>query len=116
MSKKIFVIYPEETREKTQEMIFARTQLVRAEIDLAQTEKDLKNLIAMFENIEGPDSKYKIDEAKLTVGLTKDEEGKLQASVAAGFFSFVKGLVGGEVGERISENKLFEITIKRKAD
>jgi len=116
MSKKIFVIYPEEVKEKPQEMMFARTELVRTEIDLTQTENDLKNLIAMFEGLEGNDTKYRVDEAKLTVGLIKGEDGKLQASVAAGFFSFIRGSIGGEVAEKISENKLFEITIKRRTD
>lgn len=116
MSKKIFVIYPEEVEEKPEEMLFARRKLARTEIDLTQTENDLKNLIAMFQNLEEADSKYRVDEAKLTVGIIKDEEGKLHASVAAGFLSFFKGMIGGEAAEKISENKLFEITIKRRTD
>jgi len=116
VSKKIFVIYPEEMKEKPEEMMFARRQLARTEIDLSQIENDLKNVIAMFENVEGTDSKYRVDEAKLTVGLIKDKEGKLQASIAAGFLSLFKGVIGGEVAEKTSENRLFEITIKRKHD
>ena len=114
MSKKIYVIYPEEVKEKPEEMMFARRQLLRTEIDLTQIENDLKNVIAMFENLEGTDSKYMVDEAKLTVGLIKDEEGKLQASIAAGFLGLIKGVIGGEVAEKTSENRLFEITIKRR--
>jgi hypothetical protein len=116
MSKKIFVIYPEEIEEKPQEMMFARTKFVRTEIDLTQTENDLKNLIAMFENLEETDSKYRVDEAKLTVGLIKGEEGKLHASIAASLFSFMKGMIGGEVAKKVGENKLFEVTIKRRTD
>lgn len=116
MSKEIFVIYPEEVMEKPREMIFARRKLVRTAIDLTQTEKDLKNLITMFESLEEADSKYRVDEAKLTVGLIKDEEGKLHASIAAGFLSFIKGMIGGEIAEKVSENRLFEITIKRRTD
>jgi seryl-tRNA synthetase len=114
VSRKIFVIYPEEIKEKPEEMMFARKQLGRTEIDLSQIENDLKNVIAMFENLEGTDSKYGVDEAKLTVGLIKDEEGKLQASIAGGFLSLFKGAIGGEAAEKTSENRLFEIVIKRK--
>lgn len=113
MSRKIFVIYPEEEEEKPQEMIFARKKMVRGEINLAQTENDLKSLIAMFEDLEKKDSKYRVDEAKMTVGLIKDEEGGLHASIAASFFSLIKGKISGEISEKVSENKLFEITIKR---
>jgi len=95
--------------------MFAR-KWVRSEIDLTQTENDLKGLINMFERLEKAGSKYKVDEAKLTVGLVKDEQGKLQASIAASFFSLIKGAVGGEIAEKVSENKLFEITIKRITD
>ena len=115
VSNKIFVIYPEEKKEEPQEMMFAR-KWTRSEIDLTQTEKDLKGLISMFENLEKTGSKYKVDEAKLTVGLVKDEEGKLHASIAAGFLSFLKGKVGGELAESVSEKRLFEVTIKRSTD
>ena len=115
MGRKIFVIYPEyEKEEKPEEMLFARKKWIRSEIDLTQTENDLKSLIAMFENLEETGSKYKVDEAKLTVGLIKDEKGSLHASIAASFFSLIKGKISGEISEKVSENKLFEITIKRE--
>jgi len=115
MSEKIFVIYPEDKEEKEpQKMMFARKKWVRSEIDLGQTEKDLKSLITMFENLEKTDSKYNVDEAKLTVGLIKDEKGLLHASVAASVLSLIKAGISGEISEKVSENRLFEITIKRR--
>jgi hypothetical protein len=114
MSKKIFVTYPQE-EEKPKEMMFAR-KWGRDEIDLTQVESDLKSLIVIFDNLEAANSKYKVDEAKLTVGLNKDDEGKLHATIAASFFNLIKGAIGGEIAERVSENRLFEITIKRCKD
>lgn len=115
VNRKIFVIYPEEEEKKPVEMMFAR-KWSRAEVDLTQAENDLKNLIGIFENLEEAGPKYKVDEAKMTVGVIKGADGKLHASIAASFFSLIKGAVGGEISEKISENKLFEITIKRSSD
>lgn len=114
MSKKIYVIYPEQEEKKPKEMMFAR-KWSRTEIDLSQIENDLKNLIGIFENLEKAGSKYKVDEAKMTVGVIKSEDGKLHASVAASFFNLIKGAVGGEFSEKLSENRLFEVTIKRSS-
>lgn len=114
MSKKIFVAYPEE-EEKPKEMMLAK-RWNRNEIDLAQVENDLKNLIAIFDHLETDNSKYRVDEAKLTVGVTKDEEGKLHATIAASLLNLIKGTMGGELTQGISENRLFEITIKRSKD
>lgn len=115
MKNKIFVIYPEdEEEEKPQKMLYAKKKWVKGEIDLTQTEKDLKSLITMFENLEKTGSKYNVEEAKLTVGLIKDEKGNLHASIGANVLSLVKGKISGEMSEKVSENKLFEIKIKRK--
>jgi len=114
MSKKIFVAYPEE-EEKPKEMMLAK-KWARNEIDLEQVENDLKNLIAIFDHLETNNSKYRVDEAKLTVGVTKDEEGKLHATIAASLLNLIKGTMGGELTQGVSENRLFEITIKRSKD
>jgi hypothetical protein len=113
MGGKIFVAYPEE-EEKPKEMLLAR-KWSRTELDLTQIETDIKQIIAMLDNISATDSKYKIDEAKLTVGLTKDENGKINATIAASLLNLIKGSVGGELSQEISENKLFEIVIKRSS-
>jgi hypothetical protein len=111
MGGKIFVAYPEE-EEKPKEMMLAK-KWSRAELDLTQIETDIKQLITMLDNISATGSKYEVDEAKLTVGLTKDENGKVNATIAASFLNLLKGSAGGELSEGISENKLFEIVIKR---
>lgn len=113
--KKITVIYPEEREEKPREMMFAK-KWSQGEIDLSQIEADLKNIIGVFDSLQKGGSKYEVNEAKLTVGLMKGEDDKLHASVAANLLSLIKGSVGGEISETINENKLFEITIKRRVE
>lgn len=112
MSKKIFVAYPKE-EEKPKEVLLARKEWTREEIDLAGIEAGLKGLIAVFDSLESASSKYRIDEAKLTIGLTKDEDGKLHATITASILNLLKGSVGAEFAQGISENRLVEVTIKR---
>jgi hypothetical protein len=116
MSRKIFVVYPEqgeEEEEKGKTKLFAKIKWSRTELDLTQVEADLENLILMFESLGKKSAKYSVDEAKLTVGFVKAEKGKLQATISASLINLVKGSVGGEISQDIKENRLFEIKIKR---
>lgn len=115
MGRKIFVTYPEEIKEEEKEetKLFAKRVWLRSPLDLTQIEIDLKNLISMFESLEKSSTNYKIDEAKLTVGWTKDEKGQLHATVSASLINLIKGSIGREISEGISENRLFEVRIKR---
>jgi hypothetical protein len=121
MPRIISISYPEEATEKDEvgeakTKLFAAKQWVKGDIDLSPVESDIKNLIAMFEAIEEKSKKYSIDEAKLTVGYVKDQEGKLHASISASILNFFKGSAESEVGSSLSENKLFEIIIKRNEE
>ncbi len=64
-------------------------------------------------SFEKKDKNYCVDEAKLTVGVIKDESGKLKAGIAAKFF-FFSGEAGGEKTQRLISRQLIEVTIKRK--
>ncbi|MGD0029477.1 MAG: hypothetical protein ABSC91_11120 [Candidatus Bathyarchaeia archaeon] len=114
MSKKVFVIYPK-IKEKQAEMMFAQTSMEGKELDFAQVQKDLKQIISMFGELEKTTSKYYVDEAKLTIGVITGESGSVRAGISTNFLSIFKGQINADVAEKFSGNNLIEITIKRKA-
>jgi len=75
--------------------------------------QDLSQLISIFEELEKNNENYCVDEAKLTVGVIKDEGGKLKAGIAARLL-FLSGEAGGEQTQRLISRQLIEVTIRRK--
>ena len=113
MSYEINVLYPK-PKEKPPRVMAALSELKPGKIDLKSLKTDLRRLIKMLEKLESEETKYGVDEVKLTVGITEDAEGKIHIGFAASLFSLFRGEAGAESGERISQNQLFEIRIRKK--
>lgn len=87
---------------------------VLEELPLDETKRVLKQLLSIFESLETVSESYCVDEAKTTVGIMRDEYGKLRAGLSAKILDLIGIEVGGKKGRRRTVNELLEITIKRK--
>lgn len=113
MSYEINVLYPKQ-KAGTPVAMFAQTEMVPSKIELKTLEEDLTNLVKMLDSLEEKGSRYSIDEVKLGVGITEDSEGKIRVGFAASILSLFKVESSGETGEKLSQNQLLEITIRKK--
>ena len=114
MTNEIVVIYPD-TAKSEPRILAAKREWVPGKVDLTPLEADLKNLIALFEKLETTGSRYEVGEAKVTVGMAKDSEGKIHLGISAKVLHLLTGEVSTEFGQAKSENQLLEITIRRKS-
>lgn len=113
MSYEINVLYPKR-REKAVIPLAAQSELIPAKIDLKSLETDLLSLIKMLNKLESEETKYSVDEVKLGVGMVEDSEGKIRIGFAASILTFFRGEASSESGQRISQNQLFEVRIRKK--
>ena len=89
-------------------------QLPREDLDLSSVETDLKDLLSVLENATEESKSYSIDEVKLTIGVSKDKEGKLKAGLWAQMATVFKVGAEVELANASNTNRLIELTIKRK--
>jgi hypothetical protein len=113
MSYEINVLYPR-PRERVPIPMAAQSELTPAKIDLKSLETDLLGLIKMLDKLESEETNYSVDEVKLGVGISEDSEGKIRIGFAASILTFFRGEASGELGQRMSQNQLFEIRIHKK--
>ena len=111
MSYEITVLYPK-SKEKPPRVLAAQSEITPGKIDLKSLETDLASLIKTLENL--PETKYGVDEVKVVVGIAEDSEGKIHIGFLASLLSLFKGEITSEIGEKINQNQLFEITIRKK--
>ena len=112
--------------ERTIGIIFTETPKYRAgvarappkqvlkTVSVGELEDDLKQLIGIFENLESVSKKYVVDEAKTTIGVAMDKQGKVHLGFSAKILALIGIEAGTEKGTKHSSNELIEITIKRK--
>ena len=106
-------MYPKRT-EKVPQVLAAKSELIAGRIDLKSLETDLQSLMKTLENLEAEETKYVVGEVKLKVGITEDSDGKMHVGFVASALNFLRGEVSAEIGEKLSQDQLFEIVIRRK--
>ena len=116
MDNTITVVYPQPSKpsKKKEGILAARTEWRAQGIDFSPIENDLRKLITMFDNLSKGDSKYEVNEARLSVGFGRNTNGDIQVGISAKIFPFFSAEGGGKVESSRSENQLFEIVVKKK--
>jgi len=126
MKRTYFSVIRLKESERTIGIIFTETPKYRAgvarappkqvlkTVSVGELEDDLKQLIGVFENLESVSKNYVIDEAKTTIGVAMDKQGKVHLGFSAKILALFGIEAGTEKGTKHSSNELIEITIKRK--
>lgn len=116
MENTITIVYPQPIKpsRKKGRILAARTEWSAQGVDFSPIEDDLKRLMTMFDHLSNADSKYEVNEARLSVGFGKNTDGNIQVGISAKIFPFFSAEGGGKFESSRSENQLFEIVVKKK--
>lgn len=115
MDNAITVIIPEWVPARGPEVMPARQSWSPpAEISLEALEKALRDLLSMFNRLDSEGGNFQIDETKVTVGATKDNNGNIKLGLSAKILGLLSGEGSAQIEQSRAENQLFEIRIKRK--
>jgi hypothetical protein len=114
MKNTITVIYPIPGKKRKQKVLAARQSWEPESIDISTLKDELVPLLKMLDELDEAVTRFSIDEAKVSVGLAKDAQGKLHVGISAKVLQLVGAELSGELGSTRSENQLLELTIRRR--
>lgn len=109
----IGIIFPETPKYRAGVARAPPKQVLKT-VSVGELEDDLKQLMGVFESLESVSKNYVIDEAKTTIGVAIDKEGKVHLGFSAKILALFGIEAGAEKGTKHSSNELIEIKIKRK--